>query len=273
MIPGPGLAAANIYSPAGLTHCYQPMISAANGNNTFSYVWIDGIQYNITIPDGNYDVRALNSAFQTAQLLNYTYLKQSGSNVFLLGFSYDNKTQSLVLITNVVTQTSANANNYTIPNGALWTFPAGPDPAPGSIVRYPTPTPGATFIDVPDTNFADLIGFMPGSYYAGINETSYTGSILPSYVPLYFKPNNPSFGVQGAVDSSTLTQRVKYQTVTDAAGSIRSAYGNAAASALAYGVSEQAYTAKTQVGDKLHLTPVIDPRNGKLICKRFIYRM
>ena len=270
MIPGPGLSAANIYSPAGLSHCYQPMISVANGNNTFSYTWVDGSTHIVTIPDGNYDVRALNTAFQIVQMQKFTYLiAPGGVNVFLLGFSYDNKTQSLVLITNVTSQ----ASGYTAPIGATWLISNLPLSNPSSITAYPTPTPGATFINIPDTNFADLIGFMPGVYYAGINETSYTGSILPSYVALHFKPNNPSFGVQGAVDSSTLTQRVKYVTITDSAGSVRSAYGSAAANALAYGVSEQAYTAKTIVGDKPSLTPVIDPRTGQLCKKRFIYRM
>lgn len=273
MIPGPGLSAANIYSPAGLSHCYQPMISSANVNNSFSYTWVDGTSYNVTIPDGNYNVRALNTAFQIVQMQQYNYLKTpSGANIFLLGFSYDNKTQSLVLITNVTSQATCSANGYTEPSGAGWLISNLPLTDPSSITAYP-PTAGATFINIPDTNFADLIGFMPGIYYAGINETSYTGSILPSYVQLHFKPNNPSFGVQGAVDSSTLTQRVKYETITDGAGSVRSAYGSAAANALAYGVSEQAYTAKTIVGDKPPLTPVIDPRTGQLCKKRFIYRM
>lgn len=277
MIPGPGLAAANIYSPAGLSHCNQPMISAANNNNTFSYTWIDGSLHTVVIPDGNYDIRALNIAFQNIQMREFTYLiGPNGSNVFLLGFSYDNKNQSLVIITNVLSQASYTANGYSIPIGASWTYAGLPttDPVPSSISPYPTPTNGATFLNIsPDTNFSDLIGFLPGVYYAGINETSFSGSILPSYVPLYFKPNNPSFAVQGAVDASTLTQRVKYNTITDSAGSLRSAYGDAAANALAYGVSEQAYTAKTVVGDKPVLTPVINPNNGTLCKKRFIYRM
>jgi hypothetical protein len=92
-------------------------------------------------------------------------------------------------------------------------------------------------------------------------------------VPLYFKPNNPGFGVQGAVDSSTLLQRIKYNTITDAASGLRSAYGNAAANALSYGVSEEAYTIKSAVGDKYNFTPVINPKTGQLCKKIYIYRM
>jgi hypothetical protein len=95
---------------------------------------------------------------------------------------------------------------------------------------------------------------------------------LPNYVPLYYKPNNPEFAQQGAVESSARIQRLKYNTITNGAALIKSSYGSAAANALAYGVSEQAYTSKTAVGDKVKLTPVINPINGQICKKRFIYR-
>lgn len=275
MVPGPGLAASNVYSPAGLSHCRQPMVSAANDNNTFQYTWVDGSNYTVTIPDGLYDVTNLSRAFQLIQIQNKTYfIRPNGSFVFLLGFSYDNNNQSIVMITNVMSQAQYTANSYSIPAGASWTYAGLPatDPLSGSISPFPTPTSGATFITVPDTYFADLIGFAPGTYYNGINETSFAGEILPNYVPLYFKPNNASFAVQGAVDASTRIHRLKYETITDSANSLRAAYGDATANALAYGVSEQGYTEKSVVGDKPKYTPVINPLTGLLCKRRFIYR-
>ena len=124
-----------------------------------------------------------------------------------------------------------------------------------------------------NNKFGQVIGFVPGTYALGINQSSFQPQITANYVPLYFKPNNPGFGVQGAVDASTLTHRVKYNTITDAASGLRSAYGNAAADALAYGVSEQAYTLKSAAGDKPIYSPVINPYNGQLCRKRVIYRM
>lgn len=275
MVPGPGLAASNVYSPAGLSHCRQPMVSSANDNNTFQYTWVNGTNYSVTIPDGLYDVANLTRAFQLIQIANKTYfIRPNGSFVFLLGFSYDNNNQSIVMITNVMSKAQYTANSYSIPAGASWTYAGLPatDPLPGSISPFPTPTSGATFITVPDTYFADLIGFAPGTYYNGINETSFAGEILPNYVPLYFKPNNASFAVQGAVDASTRIHRLKYETITDSANSLRAAYGDATANALAYGVSEQGYTEKTVVGDKPKYTPVINPLNGQICKRRFIYR-
>lgn len=262
-VPGPGLGTTNIYSPSGLSHCYQPLISVANNNNTFSYKWDDSttsVNYTVTIPDGKYDPFTLNNVFQTAQLVNKTYLiSPSGVNIFLMAISYDTVAQSITLIAN-----EALASNYTgytkpgQPNGATWNWDGS-----NSIKTYFT---------IPNSKFADLIGFLPGEYSNGINNTSFCGFILPSYVPLHYKPNNPEFAVQGAVDSSARIQRLKYNTITNGAALIKSAYGSAAANALAYGVSEQAYTAKTIVGDKIKLTPVINPKNGKICKKQFIYR-
>ena len=278
LIPGPGLAASNIYSPGGLSHCYQPQISAANNNNTFSYVWADGGTYTATFPDGEYSVELLNQAFQTIQISNGTYLVgPNSSRVFLMNISYDTNTQSVVLYAGVTSQADCTTNSYTQPVGVTWYlsrtisnyFPAtNPTPTAGSY------TAGASYFIIPQyTQFSNLIGFAAGTYFGGINQSAFRGDITPNYVALYYKPNNPGFGVQGAVESSTRMLQLKYNAVTNSAGGVRSAYGDATANALAYGVSEQAYTAKTQVGDKPIKTPVINPRTGQLCQKMFIYRM
>lgn len=269
LVPGPGLAASNIYSPGGLSHCYQPQISVANNNNTFSYVWADGATYTATIPDGQYGVELLNQAFQTIQIQNKTYLiGPNSSRIFLMNISYDTNTQSVILYAGVTN----SGTGYTEPIGATWlvaNFPAT-NPTP---VANPY-TSGATYYIVPQyTLFSNLIGFAAGTYFGGINESAFLPDISPNYVALYYKPNNPGFGVQGAVESSTRMLQLKYNTVTNGAGGVRSAYGDATANALAYGVSEQAYTAKTQVGDKPLQTPIINPRTGQLCRKTFIYRM
>lgn len=260
IIPGPGVAAHNIYSPAGLSHCYQPEISVENNNNTFQYKLDDGANiydYTVVIPDGRYDPFSLNTMFQTIQMQQNNYLiSPSGVKTFLLTISYNTEEQSLSLIANQAKQT--DYIGYTKPIGALWNW---------------TPTNTlVSYYRILDNPFSELIGFIPGEYFNGINNTTFTGYILPNYVQLHYKPNNPSFGVQGAVDSSARLQRLRYDTITNGAAVIKSAYGAAAANALAYGVSEQAYTAKTLVGDKPKLTPVINPLDGTLCAKKFIYR-
>ena len=278
LIPGPGLAASNIYSPGGLSHCYQPQISVANNNNTFSYVWADGGTYTATIPDGQYDIELLNQVFKTIQIQNGTYLVGPNSaKIFLMNISYDTNTQSAVLYAGVTSQADCTANAYTKPVGVTWydnRTIAGYFPATNPTPVASPYTAGATYFIISQfTLFSNLIGFAPGTYYGGINESTFRPDITPNYVTLYYKPNNPGFGVQGAVESSTRMLQLKYNTVTNGAGGVRSAYGDATANALAYGVSEHAYTAKTQAGDKQIKTPVINPRTGQLCQKTFIYRM
>jgi hypothetical protein len=272
IIPGPGLAASNIYSPGGLSHCSQPYISAGNNNNIFQYVWVDGTTYTVTIPDGVYDIAGLNQVFQTAQIQNKTYFIDSNNNkITLLNISYDTRNNATVIYTGVTNKNSG----YSIPNGATNWYNISGFPTSNPTPQAPNPnyTLGATYFIVPNTLFSNLIGFATGTYYSGIVETSYTGLIQPNYVTLYYKPNNPEYGVQGAVDASTRIHRLKYNTITTGANGIRSAYGNAAANALAYGVSEQAYTAKTIAGDKYTYTPVINPRTGQICKKQYIFRM
>ena len=278
LIPGPGLAASNIYSPGGLSHCYQPQISVANNNNTFSYVWADGGTYTATIPDGQYDIELLNQVFKTIQIQNGTYLVGPNSaKIFLMNISYDTNTQSAVLYAGVTSQADCTANTYTKPVGVTWydnRTIAGYFPATNPTPVASPYTAGATYFIISQfTLFSNLIGFAPGTYFGGINESTFRPDITPNYVTLYYKPNNPGFGVQGAVESSTRMLQLKYNTVTNGAGGVRSAYGDATANALAYGVSEHAYTAKTQAGDKQIKTPVINPRTGQLCQKTFIYRM
>ena len=274
IIPGPGLAASNVYSPAGLSHCSQPYISAANNNNTFQYVWIDQTTYSVTIPDGVYDIAGLNQVFQTAQIKNNTYfIGSNNSKITLMNISYDTRNNATVIYTGTITYRSdyVAAGTWTTPwQSGNYTGPI-PNPIPNPVTS--SYTLGATYFIVPNTLFSNLIGFAVGTYYSGIVETSFTGLIQPGYVSLYYKPNNPEYGVQGAVDASTRIHRLKYNTITTGANGIRSAYGNAAANALAYGVSEQAYTAKTIAGDKYTYTPVINPRTGQICKKQYIFRM
>ena len=277
-IPGPGLAASNVYSPSGLTHCSLPLISPENGNNVIQYRFINKVLYTATIPTGYYDVASLNAAFQAQQIINKTYLVgPDGNKVFLLNISYDTQTKSVVLISNVASNASYPAGIYNSPNEATWnTTMDYPDTDPViTSANIGTPEFGATYFVISAIdNFSFLVGFFPGTYSSGVNnKSSFEGTLVSSYVPLHYKPNNPGFGVQGAVDSSTRTHREKYNTITTAASGLRSAYGNAAANALSYGVSEQAYTIKSAVGDKVVFTPVINPKTGELCRKRYIYRM
>jgi hypothetical protein len=78
----------------------------------------------------------------------------------------------------------------------------------------------------------------------------------------YYKPNNPQFAQQGAVTSSSLTARLKYNSITNSTVLYRNALGKAVGNALAYGVSENGYTLKDKIGYPLTKTPVFSKYNN-----------
>jgi len=69
----------------------------------------------------------------------------------------------------------------------------------------------------------------------------------PNYCVNY-KPNNKQFAQQGAVTSSSLIARVKYNTINTAALQTIQPLGVATSNALAYGVSDNGYTVKDKIG-------------------------
>ena len=91
------------------------------------------------------------------------------------------------------------------------------------------------------------------------NTIQYCGSDSSDtqYVPVYYKPNNGKFAVQGAVESSARLVRLKVDTITDSGYKMSAAFGPQTANALAYGVPANGYTLKNTYGYPNTQTPVI----------------
>lgn len=261
--PGSGLSKSNIYSPAGLSHCYQPEVSASHNNNHFQYLWLDGVTYDVFIPDGKYNVESLNQVFRNQMALNeHYYIDSAGEKVFLLNISYNNITEQVILYaTPDVLQSTYPAPSYTVPPTTTW------------LASVPYNAPGAnTFIIILDNQFSKLLGALPGQYGSGSNYSQMRPEIAQNYVRLYYKPSNPGFAVQGAVDSSTRIHRRKYNTINDVAYSMKNVYGQGTANAMAYGVSETPYSLKQQTGYENTAVPVIKPDGSVCVKKNYIYR-
>jgi len=277
--PGTGNAKSNVYAPSGLSHCYQPMISVENDNNTFTYTWVDNSVYTVTIPDGQYDTEGLNEYFKKVMIQNghYFILNSTGAKVFLLTIDYDNFNNLVKLEANPATKNYPYPiSGYTPASGTgigTWYYELSTG-SPDTPPNLNEGDKGFTSIIVSlENNFGLLIGFEPGNYYWGGHLSSFKPLIAPNYVPLYFKPSNVTFGMQGPVDSSTYTHRVKVNEVTRNGYLSKSGYGTATANAMAYGVSEQPYTVKDRIGFTNINTPIVNS-DGSVCCKnKFIYRM
>ena len=254
--PGTNLSKTNIYSPNGISHCIQPYISEKNGNNVFNYRWINNESYQVTIPEGQYDIFTLNTIFQDVMLKNTHYFKNNTTqaNHFLLNMSYDN-------INKVVILENKDYTNYLNNINILYTINSLPVNNWNNVVN-----PVQVEFQIPITNFQKIIGFTYGNYGAPSQISSFKPNITQNYVTMNYKPNNPQFGQQGAVSSSSLITRKRYDTITSVGAKMKAPYGSATANALAYGVSDHQYTVKDKIGFPLKRTPVVSKFTGEIRC-------
>ena len=264
--PGTAQSKSNIYSANGQTHCPRIQITAALGNNTFQYVWIEtgATAYTVVIPDGYYNVDDFNAAFKTAMYRNrhYYVVKSSLTAVYMLNILYDNNMNKVVIQASNANAIYANGGSYTYANG--------------TAISGSAPKQYGQFV-IPATPIRSVLGFgaatYPASPTAATNDAyqlsaNQAGSLKPTFVAVMYKPNNPQFAQQGAVSAGARLVRVKYNTINTVAASYTKAYGANTANALAYGVSERSYTIKDKIGYPNSCT-----RNKNTgICKNFRYR-
>jgi hypothetical protein len=141
-------------------------ILASLGNNTFTYTWYGfgtSVIETITIPDGFYDIAALNAYLQSQMIANGHYLiDASGDYVYYLEFATNSTYYSIQL------------NSYPIPT-ALPTGYSNP-----AVITFPAvaTTPQITIIS---NAFRDIIGFNAGTYPAAVQTTTY--SKLSDFTP------------------------------------------------------------------------------------------
>jgi len=261
-VPGTLAASRNIYASNNtVVSCQKYYIASST---YFDYNWINASNIRVTIPSGNYDIDDLNNLLQYKMLTQKHYLIVASTNakIFFLKFSYNLSTNRIQLLSTTSNDTIFPSSSYNYPVGSTWTLPVSP--------TYFNPN-----IILSDSIICNAIGFVSGTYPAtnsgsSTNFTingSYSPLIQPNYyVPIYYKPNNSKFGVQGAVSSSDLITRKKYLAITNTANSFRTAYGNQTADALAYGVPEYGYTKKDKVGFPIIKCPVISKYSGQLKC-------
>lgn len=142
-------------------------IKAEYGNNIVTIKWIDGVDYIITIPDGNYSITQLNELIQFTMLQNKLYcLDSSNNNNYVMFLELlTNPTQYAAQINLFTVPDSAEASDlkYTLPEGASWAFPVSKI------------TPSITF----NNAFGTLIGFTGNTYGNSITTLSLNSDLTP----------------------------------------------------------------------------------------------
>jgi len=131
-------------------------ISAKYGNNQFSYNWFNSTgtgytTYDIIIPDGFYDARAINAFIQSVFITNKHYVTSSITNkqTFLLEIIENSTFYSIQMNSYAINQAYLTSQNWVIPSGATWTV--------GATILQPQ------FV-INSNAFRDIAGFASGSY-------------------------------------------------------------------------------------------------------------
>jgi hypothetical protein len=287
--PGDNLSVSNLYYSTTYKKCAKYHISSDLGNNTFQYQWLDAVFYTVTLPDGYYDIGDLDAAFKNTMISNTHYLirKSTVSKVFLLNITYNTFYKTIELQSIPYNSSTYSSANYSYVVDNDWYI---------YITNATTSAKSlAPVFYILSNTFQDVIGFGSGYYPSQImsidvddgftyqsetvgeftysttqySESTSTYKLLPLYSAVYYKPNNYQFAQQGGVSSSSRITRLKYNTITNNTANFQTAYGQAAANALAYGVSDQVYTIKDKIGFSLTKTPVFNKySDGFKQCER-----
>ena len=190
-------------------------ITSNNKNNSYSYIWVNGVTYNVNMPNGFYDVDTINNYLHYTMVQNKHYLVSStGDYVYLATWSVNASRYSVELNCFSLSSALATSNSWTLPSGATWVIPT----------NYIVPQ-----IVIPSTNFSLVVGFSAGTYpnavIAGVppaqtqtpsyaSDQSFLSSFTPQVTPLasyiltcslinnnYAVPNNLlySFSPQGSI--------------------------------------------------------------------------
>lgn len=129
-------------------------ITQAYNNNRFSYKWVDGIEYNVLIPNSFLQVKDINEYLQYIMIQNGHYLVDTaGNNIYLLEMVVNQARYAVQLNCYVISQTIATQYGWSLP----------PVPAVHTWV-IPTNNIVPEFIIPSNNNFNKLIGFSAGTY-------------------------------------------------------------------------------------------------------------
>jgi hypothetical protein len=147
-------------------------ITSDYGNNTFSYVWFDGVEYIITIPDGYYEISDLNSYFQSIMIANTHYMTNSaGQFIYFLEFIVNTSRYAVQINSYPLDTTIQSTNGYILPSGATWSVPA---------------TNTLSQFNVNTSGFGEVLGYEIGSYpdtQVGSSTLSFLSSKAPQITP------------------------------------------------------------------------------------------
>jgi hypothetical protein len=147
-------------------------------NNTFSYVWLDGVTYTVSIPDGFYAVTDLNLYLRYVMDQHKHYLVDTSTNnpnpspsdpndIYLHKYLMEIVTNDVYygIQVNFTAYSTNSSSHYSVPTGATWSL--------SSSLKCPQ-------LVIGPNNFKLLLGLNSGTYPSVNTASSY---VLSQYTP------------------------------------------------------------------------------------------
>jgi hypothetical protein len=149
-------------------------ITAAQGNNSFSYVWVDGREITITIPDGFYEISTLNDFLHFVMVQQGHYLLDSAGNYYyFITLVVNSSTYQIDVNCFPISLATYPVATYTIGTYTASTITTS---SPTTPVLWSRPTsPITPMFRVLANNFRNIVGFQAGYYPQG--QTGYASTI------------------------------------------------------------------------------------------------
>ena len=254
-------ASQNIYTSSSVQNCKKENLST---EGLFKYIWFDDTSYNVVIPAGEYDVNDLNNILHATMENNYHYFIETPTKRKIFPISLKYTQIDGFMVVEAIGYNQSSIVNYTAPidPNKLESEPSWLDDIPdASSTRnvqlwFDSPSSPELYKKMGSINATNT---PPVNNAAGLGIITEAFNTKTDFYPrrkiVYYKPSNHGFATQGAVSSSDLIARRKYNTINTVAGSMRSAYGEHTASAVAYGVPSYGYTKKDKIGYPMKKTP------------------
>tara|TARA_R110000868_G_scaffold31179_4_gene114383 strand:+ start:479 stop:1426 length:948 start_codon:yes stop_codon:yes gene_type:complete len=138
------------YSTPNITTSYQ--------NKSYKYVWVDGVEYDVIMPDGFYAVPELNSFLQFTMVQNGHYLLDAvGDFVYFITMGINITSYSIEVNCFTMSQALATANGWTITGVVI-------PPANAWVIPTNTIVP---MLHILANSFRNVIGYEAGYYPTG----------------------------------------------------------------------------------------------------------
>lgn len=176
-------------------------ITQAQGNNQFSYIWVDGREITITIPDGFYEISTLNDYLHFVMVQQGHYLLDTAGNYYyFITLVSNSSTYQIEVNTYPISLATYPVSTYTIGTYASSTITTS---SPATPVPWSRPTTAITpMFRVLANNFRNIIGFSAGYYpqgQTGYASTVPTTSLAQAYIA------NTSFSITSIVGTALTT--------------------------------------------------------------------